>query len=135
MVGSSPAGCTTFYPQIPRPEYMRDAFRNDLAPLKQHLHKIMKELLNNPRIIYLKGNHEDMFVKAAREIKSLNLFAKDITREKVRNGLWEAFYFGRNVDNITLALGNGGISTLIDWVIDIWIPCRMAKIKFSNATS
>lgn len=108
-------------------------------------YKIMKELLNNPRIIYLKGNHEDMFVKAAREIKSLHLFTKDITREKVRNGLWEAFYFGRNVDNITLALGNGGISTLIDWVMDgmdmefveciekLRLTCSIGKFDFCHA--
>ena len=28
----------------PRPEYMWDAYRNDLAPLKQHLLEILKEL-------------------------------------------------------------------------------------------
>ena len=28
----------------PRPEYMWDAYRNDLAPLKQHLQEILKEL-------------------------------------------------------------------------------------------
>ena len=28
----------------PRPEYMWDACRNDLEPLKQHLQEILKEL-------------------------------------------------------------------------------------------
>jgi len=108
-------------------------------------YKIMKELLDNPRVIYLKGNHEDMFVKAAREIKSLRLFTKNITREKVRDGLWEAFYFGRNVDNITLALGNGGINTLVDWVMDgmdiefveriekLRLTCSIGKFDFCHA--
>ena len=29
----------------------------------------MKEILDNPQVVYLKGNHEDMFVHAAWFIK------------------------------------------------------------------
>ena len=31
-------------------------------------YQIMKELLDNPRVVYLKGNHEDLFVRAAQFI-------------------------------------------------------------------
>jgi serine/threonine protein phosphatase 1 len=33
-------------------------------------YRIMKSLLENPNVIYLKGNHEDLFVKAVHEAKA-----------------------------------------------------------------
>ena len=37
-------------------------------------YRIMKELINNPNVVYLKGNHEDMFAQVAETInKNYNL--------------------------------------------------------------
>ena len=41
--------------------------------------QIIKELLNDPRIIYLKGNHEDLLVKAIGNI-TLDSFNENIHR-------------------------------------------------------
>lgn len=42
-------------------------FLGDACDRGPHGYQIMKEMLENPQIIYLKGNHENMFVKAATE--------------------------------------------------------------------
>ena len=57
---------------------------------------IIKEVLADPRFIYLKGNHEDMLVNAVRNSK--------------RNGL-------ANADS-RLLFNNGGRTTLYDWAAD-----------------
>lgn len=80
-------------------------------------YKIMKELLDNPKVVYLMGNHEDLFVKAAREIKEKFEF-QDMERKEVRDTLyWTRGYDGKFM-NIQNVLYNGGIETLTDWVMD-----------------
>ena len=79
---------------------------------------IMKELLDNPKVVYLMGNHEDMFCKAAREIKAELEFKENATRTQIR----DIIYWCRGYDERYLAiqdvLYNGGIETLTDWVVD-----------------
>lgn len=78
---------------------------------------IMKELLDNPYVIYLKGNHEDMFTKAAREIKAMFSFTNpDI--EKIHEVLNACRYYDYKYAAIQDSLYNGGLSTLTDWVLD-----------------
>ena len=77
----------------------------------------MKELLDNPKVVYLKGNHEDMFTKAAREIKHFFNF-KDTDIEKIHEVLNTCRYFDYKYANIQDSLGNGGLSTLTDWILD-----------------
>ena len=36
-------------------------------------YRIMKQLLRNPNVIYLKGNHEDLFVKSAMAFRRLSI--------------------------------------------------------------
>ena len=43
-------------------------YGGDAADRGEYGYQIMKELLNNPRVTYLYGNHEDLFVKAADAI-------------------------------------------------------------------
>ena len=78
---------------------------------------IMKELLNNPRVIYLKGNHEDIFVKAAREIKEKFNF-QDITVDNIYRTLNACRYFDDKYPSIQISLVNGGLNTLTDWILD-----------------
>ena len=80
-------------------------------------YKIMNELLDNPHVVYLKGNHEDLFVKAAREIKEYFDFT-NATREEVVKRINVCRNFEYQYEAINLSLYNGGIDTLADWVID-----------------
>ena len=80
-------------------------------------YQIMKELLDNPKVVYLKGNHEDMFTKAAREIKHFFSF-KDTNIEKIHEVLNACRYFDYKYAEIQDSLGNGGLSTLTDWILD-----------------
>ena len=78
---------------------------------------IMKGLLNNPYVVYLKGNHEDMFCKAAREIKEMFSFTNPEI-EKVHEVLNACRYYDYKYAAIQDSLYNGGLSTLTDWVLD-----------------
>lgn len=78
---------------------------------------IMKELLNNPKVVYLKGNHEDMFTKAAHEIKHFFSF-KDVNTEKIHEVLNACRYFDYKYASIQDSLNNGGLATLTDWILD-----------------
>lgn len=55
--------------------------------------KLIKAIYENPQFIYLKGNHEDLFVKAAADIE----------------------HYGIYDTNYRVAVRNGGEQTLIDW--------------------
>lgn len=80
-------------------------------------YQIMKELLDNPYVIYLKGNHEDMFCKAAREIHEYFSF-KEADKERVQRVLSICRQSDYKYNNIRNSLYNGGLSTLTDWVLD-----------------
>ena len=80
-------------------------------------YKIMHELLDNPQVLYLKGNHEDMFCKAAREIKERFGFQNPV-REDVQKTLKACRYFDFKYAAIQGSLDNDGLPTLTDWVMD-----------------
>ena len=78
-------------------------------------YKIMKDLLSDPQIIYLKGNHEDIFVHAAWFIKR---DYKDVfTKDKIEEYLYECSlpFYSKEVN---LCLYNGGKELLTDWMLD-----------------
>lgn len=77
-------------------------------------YSIMKDLLNNPKVVYLKGNHEDLFVKAARQIKEQFKFI-DASKDYIQNSLLRS---GRSTVLIYESMLNGGLPTLVDWVAD-----------------
>lgn len=79
-------------------------------------YKIMKELLDNPRVLYLKGNHEDMFVQAAKFIKKD--YKDPIERDKVRNYLYGCAISDFRAVEVQTCVYNGGMDTLTDWIID-----------------
>lgn len=80
-------------------------------------YKIMHDLLNDPQIIYLKGNHEDMFCRAAREIIEKFDF-QNTSREKIEKVLNSTIYFDSRYENTCQSILNDGLSTLTDWIID-----------------
>lgn len=80
-------------------------------------YRIMKELLNNPHVLYLKGNHEDIFCRAAREIKQFFNF-DGADKERIHKVLNACKYFDYKYEAIQNSLYNGGLETLTDWVMD-----------------
>ena len=79
-------------------------------------YKIMKDMLSCPRIIYLKGNHEDIFVKSARAILNKpSLFKKNKTSKEVKHKV-EEFAFENKY--VYMSYRNQGIMTLVDWIMD-----------------
>ena len=91
-------------------------------------YRIMKELLDNPYVIYLKGNHEDMFVKAAREIKEMFNF-EGADEEKIHKVLNACKHFDYKFAAIQDSLYNGGLVTLTDWILDGMPLDIVARIK------
>lgn len=79
-------------------------------------YKIMKELLDNSQVLYLKGNHEDMFVQAARFI--LNDYKNDLNEDLIKNYLYSLYIKDNAAAAVQLAIYNGGFSTLKSWMLD-----------------
>ena len=79
-------------------------------------YRIMKELLDNPQVIYLMGNHEDMFVNAAISIKQN--YKSILKEENITRYLHECFDPDSEQAYVRLALNNGGFTTLKDWMLD-----------------
>lgn len=92
-------------------------FGGDAIDRGSDSYNIMKELLNNSQVVYLKGNHEDMFTKAAREIKELFSFT-DVDKEKIHKVLNACRNFDYKYAAIQDSLHNGGLNTLTDWILD-----------------
>lgn len=80
-------------------------------------YKIMTELLNNPRVIYLKGNHEDMFVAAVREFKQ-HFPNPQFNQKRLEQILAGINTFDYKYPAIQLFLYNGGKPTFLNWFND-----------------
>ena len=103
-------------------------FGGDACDRGPNGYRIMKELLDNPYVIYLKGNHEDMFVKAAREIKEMFNF-EGADKEKIHKVLNACKHFDYKFAAIQDSLYNGGLATLTDWILDGMPLDIVARIK------
>ena len=97
-------------------------------------YKIIKELLNNPKVIYLKGNHEDIFVCAARLLhKHFNGPYDKASCEKFLDDCLLNHFYDRLLEN---CIANGGRPTLISWLqdgapIDILDKIQKLPLTFS----
>lgn len=92
-------------------------FGGDAIDREPHGYYIMKSLLKNPRVIYLKGNHEDMFVRAAREFKQ-HFPNPQFDQKRLENILYSIKIFDYKYEALQLLLYNEGKQTLIDWFND-----------------
>ena len=72
-------------------------------------YKIMKEMLADDDILYIKGNHEDMFVKAAKA-----LYKYEVRIGEAEEIIYDAYYD----EDVNLHFQNGGFSTLVAWIKD-----------------
>lgn len=81
-------------------------------------YELMKELMANPNVVYIKGNHEDMFADSAREFLSVldRIGHGDINRLIDTCGSIEnVFYSGSYMVAHVL---NGGEPTMRAWIKD-----------------
>lgn len=69
---------------------------------------LMKEMLANPRIVYLKGNHESMFVDAAKAMLQMSQL------EAYKHAKNKNQYFLLDSE-VHFSVTNGGMSTLMEW--------------------
>mgnify|MGYP003288838940 CR=1 FL=1 len=81
-------------------------------------YRIMRELLANPNVVYLKGNHEDMFVKAARQVMAMAMDENLSILELIKcyGGVEELMRFSG--EDSRLYIQNGGLPTFREWIKD-----------------
>lgn len=91
-------------------------FGGDACDRGKDGYKIMKELLDNPQVLYLYGNHEDIFVHAALEIKKD--YTGSLDEQSIVNYLYDIQTADEDYGPIRLCLYNGGYYTLHDWMVD-----------------
>ena len=113
-------------------------FGGDACDRGERGYEIIKELLDNPHVVYLMGNHEEMFCKAARQINEIFDFqTKD--RTKIANTLNATLAENVDLPAIQHHIYNGGLSTLIDWIedgapMDIIERLKKLPLTFSTET-
>lgn len=91
-------------------------FLGDACDRMDDGYEIMKSLLADKRCIYIKGNHEDMLVKALIDLKSLSTGEEDFTiNENIRNYIMKSYYVSEHVQ---LSIANGSYATLEAWIKD-----------------
>ena len=93
-------------------------FGGDACDRGEDGYRIMKKLLADPQVSYLKGNHEDIFCAAARELKQEYHPYTPPTREEAHHFLSCTRGFDYRYEAIQASLYNGGMSTLTDWIMD-----------------
>lgn len=77
---------------------------------------IMQEILDDPQIVYIRGNHEDMFVRAAREIAQCHpeFVNRSYTIDEANSVLDSVSW----LHGVRLHWMNGGKQTLKDWLLE-----------------
>lgn len=97
-----------------RIEPWKCVFLGDACDRRDDGYRIIETLLNDDRFIYLKGNHEDMFVRAARALRKHwgeeGFFYEEVAAnpyEFIMNFAWD--------QDVSLHIQNGGLQTLLDW--------------------
>ena len=97
-----------------RTEPWKCVFLGDACDRRNDGYRIIETLLNDDRFIYLKGNHEDMFVRAAKALRKHweeeGFFYEEVAAnpyEFIMNFAWDW--------DVSLHIQNGGLQTLLDW--------------------
>lgn len=77
---------------------------------------IMQMILDDPQIIYIRGNHEDMFINAANEILKYNPNAanKALTFDEAN----ELIASCGIMHSTGLSIYNGGYDTILNWLLN-----------------
>lgn len=91
-------------------------YGGDACDRGEHGYEIIKQLLNNKQIIYLYGNHEELFVNAANKILKTNSEIHYCNKEQAKTIINQMRILGD--EEVILHLQNGGQQTLLDWISD-----------------
>ena len=78
-------------------------------------YEIMKDMIATQNLVYIKGNHEDMFVKSAKAIKKWTRENMMSTEEVKLLGTYEVC---PNDENVDIHNYNGGTNTISAWIQD-----------------
>ena len=100
-----------------RSEPWKCIFLGDACDRRDDGYRIIETLLNDERFIYLKGNHEDLFVRAAKAFKTY-VRMEQLTNEEIAAIPYEHIMTCLYNSDINLHIQNGGLKTLMDWVAD-----------------
>ena len=100
-----------------RSEPWKCFFLGDACDRRNDGYRIIKTLLNDDRFIYLKGNHEDLFVRAAKALKNYWL-DDNISISEVRQDPYEYIINYSYDPDISIHIQNSGLKTLMDWAAD-----------------
>lgn len=92
-------------------------FLGDACDRRDDGYRIIETLLNDDRFIYLKGNHEDLFVRAAKAFKTY-MKMEQLTSEEVAANPYEHIMTCHYNWDVSLHIQNGGLKTLMDWAAD-----------------
>ena len=98
-----------------RSEPWKCIFLGDACDRMNDGYRIIETILNDDRFIYLKGNHEDLFVRAARAIKNYQKCER-LTTEEIAADPWEHLGRCRYNWDVSLHVQNGGEITLLTWM-------------------
>jgi len=91
-------------------------FGGDACDRGKFGYDIMEAILNDPQMVYIRGNHEDMFLRAARELIANNPDIKNkmLTIDEADELLVRESW----LHHVQLSLWNGGRPTLKNWLIN-----------------
>lgn len=100
-----------------RSEPWKCYFLGDACDRGEFGYSIIKILLSDDRFIYMKGNHEDLFVRAAKALKQC--WAEEgFTQGEIMSDPCLYVMMYQYYDDVALHIQNGGLDTLIAWAAD-----------------
>ena len=97
-----------------RSEPWKCIFLGDACDRGMDGYRIIETILKDKRFTYLNGNHEDMFVRAARALRN-HWEDRGITYSEIAENPYDwVMSFAWDWD-VAIHIQNGGLQTLIDW--------------------
>lgn len=111
-------------------------FGGDACDRGPNGYRIIKTLLNDPHIIYLKGNHEDLFIAAAYELVNKLTFTNITDVQYIQTVLSRVMSFDYKYPALQFHIDNGGMPTLIDWIQDgmpMTIIKQLEKLPYTHS--
>lgn len=111
-------------------------YLGDAADRGKDGYKIMKSLLDDPKVIYLKGNHEDLFVQAAFEYADLAMELDCTKQELIKRFDNDLASVSNYSIGMRLHYNNGGKYTFKAWIdagckMDIIYKLKKLPLKAS----
>ena len=106
-------------------------FLGDAADRGEDGYEVMVDLIYHPRVTYIKGNHEDMFVKAADTVYRM-MQMEGIKRQAHYNdeGAETLLNAALYTSDVSLLVHNGGYSTLLSWIKEGLSSALVNRVRY-----